>query len=124
MSYLTYTEYQELGGKIGEAAFTSLLLDVESKLNYHTQGRIAKLDTVPQAVKNLCFKLVTFYSENHVTKTSPNVISYSNGIESIGYATSEGNSTGSTSFDSTIYSIIKEYLWEYPELLYRGRRQW
>ena len=53
-----------------------------------------------------------------------NLTSYSNGIETFGYSVGTDDMLkGSTSFDSKILSIIKEYLWEYPELLYRGRKQ-
>lgn len=128
MSYLTYNEYQNMGGTLNEVAFNSLLLDVESKLNYLTNGRIAKLDTIPQAVKTLIFKLICFYNTNSqgVTENSnmSNLTSYSNGIETFGYsAGTDDMLKGSTSFDSKILAMIKEYLWEYPELLYRGRKQ-
>lgn len=128
MSYLSYNEYKTMGGELEESAFSSLLFDVESKVNYLTNGRIAKLDTIPQAVKTLIYKLICFYNTNSqgVTENANmgNLTSYSNGIETFGYVTDSNNSTkGSTSFDVKILAIIKEYLWEYPELLYRGRKQ-
>lgn len=128
MSYLTYNEYQNMGGTLDEVAFNSLLLDVESKLNYLTNGRIAKLDTIPQAVKTLIYKLICFYNTNSqgVTENAnmSNLTSYSNGIETFGYSVGTDDMLkGSTSFDSKILAMMKEYLWEYPELLYRGRKQ-
>ena len=128
MSYLTYNEYQNMGGTLDEVAFNSLLLDVESKVNYLTNGRIAKLDTIPQAVKTLIYKLICFYNTNNqgVTENANigNLTSYSNGIETFGYAAGTDDMLkGSTSFDSKILTMMKEYLWEYPELLYRGRKQ-
>lgn len=122
MSYLTYEEYQIMGGTLDNATFNFLLLDVESKLNHLTFGRIKELEEIPQAVKNLCYKLIGFYNET-VIKSANNLSSYSNGIESFSFANA-GDSVGSTSNDSQIYAIIQEYLWEYPELLYRGRKQW
>lgn len=129
MSYLTYDDYKTMGGELEESAFSSLLFDVESKINYLTNGRIPKLDTIPEALKLVTYKLVCFYEVNSQGVTdnthSGNLTSYSNGIESFGYATNGDNSfKGSTSFDNKILSILKEYLWEYPELLYRGRQQW
>ena len=128
MSYLTYEEYQNMGGTLNEIAFNSLLSDVESKVNYLTNGRIIKLDTIPQAVKTLIYKLICFYNTNSqgITENAnmSNLTSCSNGIETFGYSTGTDDMLkGSTSFDSKILSIIKEYLWEYPELLYRGRKQ-
>ena len=129
MSYLTYEEYQNMGETLDEVAFNSLLSDVESKVNYLTNGRIAKLNTVPQAVKMLIYKLICFYSTNSqgVTENANigNLTSYSNGIETFGYAAgTDSMLKGSTAFDDKILAIMKEYLWEYPELLYRGRKQW
>lgn len=129
MSYLTYTEYISMGGTLDEVAFNSLLLDVESKVNYLTNGRIGKLETIPQAVKTLIYKLICFYNTNSqgVTENANvgNLTSYSNGIETFGYASvTDDMLNGSTSFDNKILAMMKEYLWEYPELLYRGRKQW
>lgn len=129
MSYLTYAEYQEMGGTLDEVAFNSLLLDVESKVNYLTNGRISKLDTIPKAVKSLVFKLICFYNTNNQgvaeNANTANLTSYSNGIETFGYASvTDDMLKGSTSFDNKILAMMKEYLWEYPELLYRGRKQW
>ena len=128
MGYLSYIEYKNMGGELEETAFSSLLLDVESKLNYLTNGRIKLLEDVPEAVKTLVFKLICFYNTNsqgvEENANMSNITSYSNGIESFSYGNnSENSSKGSTSFDDKILSIIKEYLWEYPELLYRGRKQ-
>ena len=127
MSYLTYEEYQNMGGQLSDSAFTSYLWDVESKLNYLTNNRIKNLEEIPEAVKRLVFKLVSLYDSSFSgseTAQLGNLSSYSNGIESFSYNTSNDNGDGSTSFDNRISSIIKEYLSEYPELLYRGRNQW
>ena len=128
MSYLSYVEYKNMGGELEETAFSPLLLDVEAKLNYLTNGRIKLLDDVPETVKTLVFKLISFYNTNNQSVSENanmgNITSYSNGIESFSYGNnSENSSKGSTSYDEKIYSIVKEYLWEYPELLYRGRKQ-
>lgn len=123
MSYLTYTEYKDMGGTLDEVAFNLLLVDVESKVNYLTNGRIKNIDPIPQAVKMLIFKLICFYSTNNQgvkeNGLNPNITSYSNGIESFSFSYDS-----SASFDNKIISMMKEYLWEYPELLYRGRKQW
>lgn len=129
MSYLTYDEYQEYGGTLSGTAFSSYLYDVESKLNYVTNNRIKKLEVIPEAVKRLEFKLIGIYSS--ISNNDPTGInqlkqlaSYSNGIESFSYIAGDSNSgLGSTSIDNQINAIIKEYLSEYPELIYRGRHQ-
>ena len=118
MNYLSYNEYVELGGAVDESTFNRLMMDVESKLNYLTNGRLTKLDEVPVAVKKLIVKLIAVYKDSESSVNA--VTSYSNGIESFGYKVDDNSSSGSTSVDRKIYSIVKEYLWEFPELLYRG----
>lgn len=127
MSYLTYEEYQNMGGQLSDSAFTSYLWDVESKLNYLTNDRIKKLEEVPEAVKRLIFKLISLYDSTFSSSPSTQlggISSYSNGIESFSYNVPNDSGNGSTSFDNRIIAITTEYLSEYPELLYRGRKQW
>lgn len=129
MSYLTYSEYQSYGGTLNVTAFSSYLYDVESKLNYLTNNRIGKLDTIPEVVKRLEYKLIGIYASLNNNETANlnqfnPISSYSNGIESVSYSVNSNNSVGSTSIDNQIYSVVKEYLSEYPELLYRGKAQW
>lgn len=127
MSYLTYDEYLNMGGKPCDSAFFSYLFDVESKLNYLTNNRIKNLDEIPDSVKKLTFKLISLYDANFShdpNSQTRNLTSYSNGIESFSYDNSNNTSAGSTSFDNRINAIVKEYLSDHPELLYRGRNQW
>lgn len=131
MAYLDYSDYISMGGSLNESAFNGYRMDAESKLNYLTNNRIQNLNEIPQVVKNLVFKIITILNSIDATNAnngagvvnSQQITSYSNGIESFGYATGN-NSKGSTSIDDTLTSIIKEYLSAYPELLYRGRVQW
>lgn len=131
-SYLTYAEYKEYGGLLDESAFSSYLFDVESKLNYITGNRIKQLDEIPEQVKRLEFKLIKLYQTLNGSNSNEagliqtqTVSSYSNGIETFSYSSpNNGSSTGSTSMDSILYATIREYLVDYPELLYRGRKQW
>lgn len=121
MAYITYAEYIELGGKdtVNETAFPSLVFKAEAKLNRITNGRIKQMEEVPQAVKQLDVDVVNLLSSvdyNHAN----NLTSYSNGIESFGYANGGGGSTGSAELEQRIYAMAKEYLWEYPHLLCRG----
>lgn len=118
MNYISYNEYVELGGTVDESTFNRLIIDVESKLNYLTNGRLAKLEEVPVAVKKLIVKLIAVYKDADGNTNA--IASYSNGIESFSYKVDDDSSKGSTSSDKKIYSIVKEYLWECPELLYRG----
>lgn len=121
MAYITYAEFIELGGKdtVNETAFSSLIFKAEAKLNRLTNGRIAQMEKIPDAVKQLDVDVVNLLSSVDYNSTS-NLTSYSNGIESFGYAGGGGGSTGSAEMEKRIYAMAKEYLWEYPYLLYRG----
>ena len=124
--YLSYTEYKELGGTMNEATFNKNEFEIENKIDYLTNGRIKNLSQVPQAVKMLCFRLGTSFWEKVEIDAPNNLTSYSNGIESFGYAntTASSQSSSISVIDKQINNLVAEYLWEYPELLYRGRTQW
>lgn len=117
--YLSYSEYTGLGGTMDEATFNKNEFEIESKIDYLTNGRIKNLSQVPQAVKMLCFRLGTSFWEKVDIDAPNNLSSYSNGIESFGYTSST-----TSVIDKQISNLVAEYLWEYPELLYRGRKQW
>lgn len=120
--YLSYEKYKELGGTLNDTTFLQHEIEVEAKLDYLTNGRIRKLDTVPEAVINLCFKLnISFWEQVQIDGVK-NITSYSNGIESFSYSTTD--SQGKNIVDANIIKVVSEYLWEYPELLYRGKKQW
>ena len=120
--YLSYEKYKELGGTLNDTTFLQHEIEIEAKLDYLTNGRIRKLDTVPEAVINLCFKLnISFWEQTEIDGVK-NITSYSNGIESFSYSTTD--SQGKNIADANIIKVVNEYLWEYPELLYRGKKQW
>lgn len=123
MSYLTFEEYQALGGKCTQDAFLTLQFDTESKMDYITSGRLSrmidKLGTVPKEIQMLEVKLVNIQS-NSKTEKDDNITSYSNGIETFGYNTSDKSSDAILT--NRFKDIMMEYLYpKYPELFYRGR---
>lgn len=122
MNYITYEEFIEFGGseKIDKATFSDLLLMAESKLNRWTFGRIKSFVVVPQAVKKLLADYVEILFKADFSLNDRGLVSYSNGIESFGYSTESGGATGSRVLENRMYAMAKEYLCEYPYLLYRG----
>lgn len=124
MSYLTFEEYQALGGKCTQDAFLTLQFDTESKMDYITSGRLAKLieelGTVPKEIQMLEVKLVNI-ENNSKMERDDNTTSYSNGIESFGYGDTSNKSLDA-SLTERSKDIMMEYLYpKYPELFYRGR---
>ena len=124
MKYLTFEEYQNLGGKCSKDVFPSLQFDAESKMDYITSGRLSRMideiESVPEAVQMLEVKLIDIENESsNLEKQGTGVTSYSNGIESFGYDTSKNSEEMLAEKFST---LMKQYLYpEYPELFYRGR---
>lgn len=124
MKYLTFEEYQNLGGKCSKDVFPSLQFDTESKMDYITSGRLSKmideLESVPEAVQMLEVKLIDIENaSSNSAKQGPGLTSYSNGIESFGYDTSKDSEEILAEKFST---LMKQYLYPvYPELFYRGR---
>lgn len=124
MSYLTYEEFQNLGGKCTEDAFPSIQYDVESKMDYITSGRLSKmisqLENTPKEVQMLEVKLIDIQSSTNSSNSNTGLTSYSNGIESFGYDTSKDMEE---ILIEKFLSIMKQYLYpKYPDLFYRGRR--
>lgn len=124
MRYLTFEEYQKLGGKCTEDTFSSLQFDVEAKMNYLTFNRlntlIANLQSTPEAVQRLEVKLIDIQSSSNSQTQTVGVTSYSNGIESFGFDNSKD--TDSKLLDVT-KDLMLQYLYpDYPQLFYRGRR--
>lgn len=114
MEKLTYEDYRKYGGTATMGEFPLLLIDCENYLNEMTFGRIEdyRLD---RNAKRLMVKIMdTISSDNNVGSIS----SYSDGIESITYNTSEFTEQ---SKKSKIYNMCKQYLPK--ELMYRGVRR-
>lgn len=56
--YLTYEEYQNMGGQLDEATFTDLSYDAESVIDWYTFKRLKKMDTYPEEVKRCMYQLI------------------------------------------------------------------
>ena len=119
-TYLDYEEYKKFGGTLDESAFPPMLIDAQSKLNYLTNGNLDKFvkehgTTIPDEIKRLIISVISLLDANK--DMNSNVSSYSNGIETFGY-----KAELSKQQDLDVITLMNSYLWEYPELMYRGRR--
>lgn len=122
MSYLTFEEYQKLGGKCTQDAFPTLQYDTEIKMDYITYGKLSKLmsklDTIPLNVQMLEVKLIDILNVTNTSRDT-SITSYSNGIESFGYTSDKD---AEDYLIEKFKSVMMQYLYpEYPELFYRGR---
>lgn len=123
MSYLTFEEYQKLGGKCTQDIFPNLQFDVESKMNFITFNKLSKLindlGNVPDEVKMLEAKLINI-EFNVRPERDTSVSSYSNGIETFSYSSNEDDVE--KLLNTKVRQLMMEYLYpKYPDLFYRGR---
>lgn len=116
MEHLSYEEYVSLGGKVDIDSFPTLLLDCEIYLDKITMSKINNTPFTP-SIKRLMVKCIEVLQANNEADAS--ISSYSDGIESISYNTTE---IGEKPTESKIYSLCRLYL--PPELMYRGKRGW
>ena len=115
---LKYDEYINIGGKCESAAFEHLYARAKAYIVYITNDRISGLKEIPFNVKLLITDMINLYAENDSNNQPNNISSYSNGIESISY---NNKSDVESATYTKINKLIKMYLSNYPELLYRGR---
>ena len=89
MTYLTYTEYKELGGNIiDEAAFNRNIDRACAMIDNRTQSRLECFEEVPQIVKIVCADLIDYISTNAVEKVITSKSQSAGGVsESESYAT-------------------------------------
>ena len=58
MSYLTYAEYQDMGGSLDETTFNDLEFEAEALVNWYTFNRLKKDTTFPVELKRLMKYLI------------------------------------------------------------------
>ena len=102
MAYITFTEYGNLGGTLDETTFNIVERKAERKLDYYTQDRLKTATTIISEVKEL---LVEFIDRMSKSAENGNLTSYSNGIESFGFAENQ-----TKALDNELYQLAVEYL--------------
>lgn len=121
MIYLTYDEYNAIGGICDLTAFNRNIDRVCGVIDNATHNRIECMAKIPQGAKALCRDLVEYLVENNNVKTVTSKSQSAGGVsESESYATK-------TSDD--IYGDIQNMIYDYlmaetddngTPLLYRG----
>ena len=124
--YLTYEEYQELGGALEQPVFNRLEMQARSKVDYYTENRLVNDDVLPDGVKLAVMELIDkFYQKSQYLDPSGGIVSSeSNDGVSVSYA-NQSASEFLDSFEQTVSGIIKENLLHAKNqagtsLLYRG----
>ena len=102
MAYITFSEYESLGGTVSSSDFTNLELKARRKVDYFTHDRLKTATTIISEVKEL---MTEFINRMSVPALNGNVTSYSNGIESFGFKENQTDA-----FSSELYRMAVEYL--------------
>ena len=89
MTYLTYEEYSNIGGRLDLTAFNRNIDRVCAMIDNRTQSRLECFEEIPQIVKVVCADLIDYISTNTVDKPMVTSKSQSAGgvSESESYAT-------------------------------------
>ena len=88
MTYLTYTEYKEIGGTLEETAFNRNIDCACAMIDIRTQSRLEKFGDIPRIVKIVCADLVSYIANNTVDKSVTSRSQSAGGVsESESYAT-------------------------------------
>lgn len=85
-SYLSYTEYQQLGGKVPEESFNVLERKAQRLLDYITFARVPECPEVPEEVKEVLTEFVTrMHSFDEQVEAGDTIESYANSVEKLTY---------------------------------------
>ena len=113
-SYITYEEYQELGGKLPKDSFTYIERKAQRYLDNFTFNRIQYYTTIPDVVKECLVELISIIqSKEEFNSEIGNISSYSNSVEDISY-----NNKSEKDYASEMYSVVVDILPNY--LVCRG----
>ena len=68
--YLTYEEYESLGGTLGEMPFNILELKAQQIINEKTQNRLKNIEEIPQEVKICVYDLINTMNKYNLSNNS------------------------------------------------------
>ncbi len=103
MTYLTFEEYEKMGGKLTQAEFDRFAFRAQSEIQNATFERINALQSVPESVKRCMFELVAYLSQAAKNGNTENISGFSNDGYSVSYSDSKTP-------EECVYDIIYTYL--------------
>lgn len=85
--YLTYNEYQELGGTLDQTPFNLLEFEARRRIDLRTQNRLVGLENgeIPQEVKLCIFKIIETVLKAYEGETSRGISHETVGSYSVTY---------------------------------------
>ena len=64
--YLTYVEYQGMGGTLDEATFNDFEFEAESMVDWYTFGRLKKFEEYPESLTKCMYHLIKLIANKAV----------------------------------------------------------
>ena len=126
--YLTYDEYEELGGTLEETPFNLLEYEARKQIDIRTQNRLKNEDTIPDEVKLCCYHLIdriNSYSSASES-ASGNIANESTDGYSISYITatqiSEIIKSKNTELENIIMTDLYGVIVNNEHIIYNGVR--
>ena len=109
--YLTYSEYQALGGTLDQSPFNILEYESRRRINIKTQNRLSS-DDIPQEVKLCEFNMINSIEKyfNTTKNIEGNLASESTDGYSISYITIKDVASIVSSKEQELNDIIRTYL--------------
>ena len=123
--YLTYAEYQELGGSaIGDMPFNLLEFEARRKIDIKTQNRLKDAKEIPQEVKLCEYALINSINATSSIANNGNVKSENTDGYSISYLSageiSQIVASKSMEIDDIIRTYLLEVIYNDEHLMYLG----
>ena len=121
--YLTYSEYQELGGSLAETSFNLLEYEARKRIDLRTHKRLDEVEEIPDEVKICMFNLIgtlgAYLNENNRLIGSETVGSYSvDYLDNI----SQVIKNKSTELDDIIMNYLYGVIVNGEHIIYNGVR--
>ena len=96
--YLTYNEYQSMGGTLDEVTFNDLEFEAESLVNWHTFNRFKRDTTFPTELKRLMKYLISMAAFQNNMLSASGAVSGSTQVQ--GAIASQSNDGVSVSYNT------------------------
>jgi hypothetical protein len=80
--YLTYEEYQNMGGTLDETTFNDLEFEAEALVNWYTFNRLKKDTTFPEELKRLMKYLINNAQANPISSVTNDAAGVSTSVVS------------------------------------------
>lgn len=121
--YLTFTEYQNMGGTLDETAFLDFEIEAEAIVDWYTFNRLQKDTTFPEKLKQCMYKLIKMAQERQAA-LSLGEAANGDSTEVTASIASRSNDGVSTSYNvmnaKDIYDTLKDEMGKTVQMYLNG----